>query len=54
MKKQYALLEKERALESERQRIAADMHDDVGAGLSRIRYITAALKTISGLNKGRD
>lgn len=51
MKKQYAILEKERALESERQRIAADMHDDVGAGLSRIRYITAALKDNSGLNK---
>lgn len=28
----------------ERNRIAADMHDDVGAGLSRIRYITAAMK----------
>jgi signal transduction histidine kinase/frataxin-like iron-binding protein CyaY len=44
LKKQYAILEKERALESERQRIAADMHDDVGAGLSRIRYITAGMK----------
>ena len=31
-------------LHTERSRIAADMHDDVGAGLSRIRYITAALK----------
>ena len=51
LKKQYAILEKERALESERQRIAADMHDDVGAGLSRIRYITAAMKDQDGLNK---
>ena len=50
-KKQYAILEKERALESERQRIAADMHDDVGAGLSRIRYITAAMKDNAGLHQ---
>jgi signal transduction histidine kinase len=28
---------------SERSRIAADMHDDVGAGLSRIRYIISAI-----------
>lgn len=39
-----AVLEKERALAAERSRIAADMHDDVGAGLSRIRYITTAVK----------
>lgn len=44
LQKQKALLEKEKALEAERQRIAADMHDDIGAGLSRIRYITAAMK----------
>ncbi len=48
---QKALLEKEKALEAERQRIAADMHDDIGAGLSRIRYITAAMKEVSNSNK---
>ena len=42
--KQQALLDKQKALEAERSRIAADMHDDVGAGLSRIRYITSAIK----------
>lgn len=44
LKKQQAILEKERALTEERSRIAADMHRDVGAGLSRIRYITAAMR----------
>ena len=44
LEKQQALLEKEKALDEERIRIAADMHDDVGAGLSRIRYIAAAMK----------
>ena len=44
LEKQKALLEKEKALDEERIRIAADMHDDVGAGLSRIRYITTAMK----------
>ena len=51
LKKQQAILEKERALTKERNRIAADMHDDVGAGLSRIRYITASLKNINGENE---
>lgn len=41
---QNAIIEKQNALEEERSRIAADMHDDVGAGLSRIRYITSAVK----------
>lgn len=31
------------ALAEERLRIASDMHDDVGAGLSRIKYISTAL-----------
>lgn len=42
--KQEALLEKEKALVAERTRIAADMHDDLGAGLSRIRYMSAGIK----------
>ena len=44
LKKQQAILENEKAITQERNRIAADMHDDVGAGLSRIRYITASIK----------
>ena len=45
IKKQQTILEKERALTEERNRIAADMHDDVGAGLSRIRYISSAIQS---------
>lgn len=33
-------IEKELALEKERNRIARDMHDDLGAGLSKIKYIS--------------
>ena len=44
IEKEKAIIEKEIALADERSRIAADMHDDVGAGLSRIRYITTAMK----------
>jgi signal transduction histidine kinase len=50
IKKQQAKLEKERSLTEERNRIAADMHDDVGAGLSRIRYITASMKDKQAIN----
>ncbi len=50
LEQQKALLEKEKALEEERNRIAADMHDDIGAGLSRIRYITSAMKEGKGLD----
>jgi signal transduction histidine kinase/ligand-binding sensor domain-containing protein len=43
-------LEKQQAIEQERNRIAADMHDDLGAGLTKIKYITEDIleKTGSG------
>jgi signal transduction histidine kinase len=41
---QKALLDKQKALEDERARIAADMHDDMGAGLSRMRYLSVSMK----------
>lgn len=50
LRKQQAVIEGKKALDEERSRIAADMHDDVGAGLSRIRYITSALKEGKGLS----
>lgn len=42
--KQRLILEKERAVEKERTRIATDMHDDFGAGLSRIKFISEKIK----------
>lgn len=38
-KKALMLVQKENALTEERLRIATDMHDDIGSGLSTIRYI---------------
>jgi signal transduction histidine kinase/ligand-binding sensor domain-containing protein len=40
MKKQKREMEKLQAIEKERTRIATDMHDDLGAGLSRIRFLS--------------
>jgi signal transduction histidine kinase len=44
------LLEKKQAVEKERTRIATDMHDDLGAGLSRIKYLSESIQ----LKKGDD
>ena len=51
IEKQHAIIEKQNALAEERLRIAADMHDDVGAGLSRIRYISNGLKNQPGIKQ---
>ncbi len=37
---QKEVLEKQTALENERNRIAADMHDDLGSGLTKINYLS--------------
>lgn len=37
---QTALLQKQQAIEIERNRIAADMHDDLGSGLTKITYVS--------------
>jgi signal transduction histidine kinase len=37
---QKKLLEKQTALENERNRIALDMHDDLGSGLTKINYLS--------------
>ena len=44
IEKQKALIDRQTELASERTRIATDMHDDLGAGLSRIRYVSTAMK----------
>jgi len=43
IKKQKRELEKIKAIEKERTRIATDMHDDLGAGLSRIRFLSETI-----------
>ena len=41
---QKTALEKQQAVEKERTRIAVDMHDDLGAGLSTIRFLSEKVK----------
>jgi signal transduction histidine kinase/ligand-binding sensor domain-containing protein len=43
LERQMALLEKQQAIEKERTRIATDMHDDLGAGLSRIKFLSQSI-----------
>lgn len=43
LEKQKVLLEKQQAIEKERTRIATDMHDDLGAGLSRIKFLSETI-----------
>jgi signal transduction histidine kinase len=54
LEKQTALLEKQKAIEKERTRIATDMHDDLGAGLSTIRFLSEKVKrnSFSDVTKG--
>ncbi|HET6253536.1 MAG TPA: two-component regulator propeller domain-containing protein [Puia sp.] len=40
LKAQRVVLERQKAIEKERTRIATDMHDDLGAGLSRIKFLS--------------
>ena len=43
LEKQMTVLEKKQAIEKERTRIATDMHDDLGAGLSRIKFLSETI-----------
>jgi len=44
LRRQRIILEKQQAVERERTRIATDIHDDLGSGLSRIRYLGEMVK----------
>ncbi len=44
LQKRLAILEKQQAIEKERTRIATDMHDDFGANLSRIKFLSEKIK----------
>ena len=56
LEKQKINADKQQAIEKERTRIATDMHDDLGAGLSRIRFLgeTIDWKSKSGQSIGED
>jgi signal transduction histidine kinase len=41
--KEKVILERQQAIEKERTRIATDMHDDLGAGLSRIKFLSETI-----------
>jgi signal transduction histidine kinase len=43
MRRQKILFEKQQAVEQERTRIAMEMHDDLGSGLTAIRYLAGSL-----------
>ncbi|HZI54190.1 MAG TPA: histidine kinase, partial [Chitinophagaceae bacterium] len=43
LEQQKTILEKQQAIEKERTRIATDMHDDLGAGLSRIKFLSETI-----------
>ncbi|MFI5186848.1 MAG: two-component regulator propeller domain-containing protein [Chitinophagales bacterium] len=43
LEKEKIILEKQQAIEKERTRIATDMHDDLGAGLSRIKFLSETI-----------
>ena len=40
LREQTLLIEKQQAIEAERTRIASEMHDDLGSGLTTIRYLS--------------
>ena len=50
LEKQKTILEKQQVVEKERTRIATDMHDDLGAGLSRIKFLSETM----GIKKQQD
>jgi signal transduction histidine kinase len=56
LENQRIILEKQKAIEKERTRIATDMHDDLGSGLSRIKFLseTIGIKKQKQLPIGED
>lgn len=54
LEKQKTVIEKQQAVEKERTRIATDMHDDLGAGLSTILFLSEKVKRNSFSEVTRD
>ncbi|HZV69728.1 MAG TPA: triple tyrosine motif-containing protein [Saprospiraceae bacterium] len=52
LREQALIIEKQQAIESERTRIAAEMHDDLGSGLTTIRYLSD--KALKGIQESKE
>jgi signal transduction histidine kinase len=52
LEKQKLMMEKQQAVERERTRIATDMHDDLGAGLTRIKFLSENIADTISLDPG--
>lgn len=51
LKEKVMQLEKEQAIEKERNRISRDMHDELGSGLTKIAILTEVIKTNQASNE---
>lgn len=51
LREQQLIIEKHQAIESERARIASEMHDDLGSGLTTIRYLSDKALQQAGSNE---
>jgi signal transduction histidine kinase len=54
LERQKAVLEKQRAIQEERARISSDLHDDLGSGLSSIRFMAEKIKRTQQTVPGAD
>lgn len=51
LREQALIIESQQAIEKERNRIASEMHDDLGSGLTRIKYLSDKALQLSGQNE---
>lgn len=54
LKEQQLLLEKQEALQAERNRIAAEMHDDLGGGLTTIKFVSQSAMRSADNDRDKD
>lgn len=51
LREQALIIQAQQAIEKERNRIASEMHDDLGSGLTRIKYLSDKALQLSGQNE---
>jgi len=54
LKQQQLIIEKQQAIEAERNRIASEMHDDLGSGLTTIKYLSERARKYISQGDGMD